>query len=444
MCDYNNISVKILSMEYMKVKVKISTLGCKVNQQESEELYARFRALGFETAGRGEAADVYVINSCTVTAAADSKTRQKIRQARAENPMALVCVVGCWVTAGGGDMPEVDVTIGSADKERTADILVEELQKRIGSDGRQSATALPKGDGSYGRTRAFLKVQDGCDRFCAYCVVPYARGAVRSKPSSEVLAEAEELIESGYKEIVLTGINLALFGQGEGFRIQDVGDVALGTLVEKICGLPGEFCVRLGSLEPTVVDAETAVRIAGVKGVCPQLHLSLQGGAARTLEKMGRKYTPEDYAGILEALRGLDPLFGITTDVIVGFPGETDADFEESLDFVQRMDFARVHVFKYSKRPGTKAAEMKGQVPEEVKNKRSKRMIEAGEESAARFLVRNEGAKRQTLIFGPDKSGKYIRGLTDNGIDVRLPASSRCVTNTFFDLILEEENGWGV
>ena len=387
----------------------------------------RFSAAGFLTAEGEEEADVCIINSCTVTSVADAKTRQKIRQARAQNPEALVCVIGCFPEVSRGEalgMPEVDIAIGSADKENTVEVVLREMRYR-GSGGFVD-THLPlrgvvkkeKKGGLQpavylGRTRAYIKVQDGCDRFCAYCVIPFARGAVWSKAAGDVLAEAAGLIEAGYRDVVLTGINLALYRDG---------DVDLYELVKRVCGLgcgsgrqndaswlakrecaeaaptdggyrgknvsvaindegglrrpeSGGVRVRLGSLEPTVIDAGYAARIAGIKGVFPELHLSLQSGSARTLEAMGRCYTPEDYAGIVSALRRVNPMFSVTTDVIVGFPGETEADFEESLEFVKSMGFARVHVFRYSKRPKTRAAELNGQVSEAEKKERCKRMI---------------------------------------------------------------------
>jgi len=424
----------------MRMTYKIATLGCKVNQQESEGLAALFQASGFAPARRGEEASVCVINSCTVTSVADSKTRQKIRQARSANPGALVCVVGCMPEVSREAllaMPEVDLVVGSADKERVAGLAMEAL---TGSGGTRRDPALPLPIGAAGmnagRTRALIKAEDGCDRFCAYCVIPYARGAVRSKPAGEVIREAKALLEAGYRELVLTGVNLALYGKERTRASADAG--GLYGLVKALCSLDAanEYRVRLGSLEPTAIDAREAERIAGVKGVCPQLHLSLQSGAAGTLEAMGRPYTPEGYEKIVHALRGIDPLFSVTTDVIVGFPGETDADFEESLEFVKRMGFARVHVFKYSKRPGTRAAEMPGQIKDGVKAKRSALMSAAAEAGAARFLALNAGKKRRTLIFGPDKSGVFIRGLTDNGLDVRLPIDTAgSITNEFVDIV---------
>ena len=442
---------------------RIFTLGCKVNQQESETIALDFEKHGFSAVKKGESADIFVINSCTVTSIADSKTRQRIRQSRKANPKALVCVVGCLPEVARDvieAMPEVDLVIGSLDKERTAEIIAARLlsdktiwdvpcvllEALINSENAAASTEssldllgsmlnksprisrlLAAQSGlRAARTRAFIKAEDGCDRFCAYCIVPYARGPVRSRAIEDVVSEAKGLLETGYKELVLTGVNLAMHDDLYG-------------LARRICAIDtgGEYRVRLGSLEPNVIGADDAMRIAGIDGICPQFHLSLQSGAERTLKEMGRGYSPGDYAGIVNGLRGIDPLFSVTTDVIVGFPGESDDDFAESLDFVRNTGFARVHVFKYSKRPGTRAAEMSGQVPETVKNERSRKMIEVAEAGAAQFLKKNNGISRRTLIFGPDKNGRSMRGLTDNGIDVLLPCSAGVYNeNTMVDIKL--------
>ncbi|MDR3363524.1 MAG: radical SAM protein [Clostridiales Family XIII bacterium] len=456
----------------MRRTFTIMTLGCKVNQQESETLAVCFNRLGFEAAARGAAADVCVINSCAVTASADSKTRQRIRRARADNPDALICVIGCLPEMAqdlAAAMPEVDLAVGSLEKGRTAEFALAAIEARAGETKPSGCAESPSLRGAQrrgnprmpglqdvfmdcfaslamteafphslptslppsgvARTRAFLKAEDGCDRFCAYCVIPYARGPVRSRPMDDILREAEALLAAGYKELVVTGINLALYGQDiaapapsaiSGRFAQD----GLYELARRLCALAAgdEYRVRLGSLEPTVADARGAARLAALPGICPHFHLSLQSGAARTLEAMGRRYTPGAYEDIVRALRGIDPLFGLTTDVIVGFPGETDEDFAESLDFVKKIGFMRVHVFKYSKRPGTRAAGMGGQVSEDVKNARSRAMIEAAEAGAAHFLAENARQARRTLVYGPDKNRRFVRGLTDNGINLRLPA----------------------
>jgi threonylcarbamoyladenosine tRNA methylthiotransferase MtaB len=300
------------------------------------------------------------------------------------------------------------------------------------ADTRQERTASA-------RTRAFLKLEDGCDQSCAYCIIPTARGPVRSKSPEDILAEASALLKAGYREIVLTGINLARYGADFAAADQDAGTLPLYRLLKQLTGQDTafEYRIRLGSLEPTVINAAEARQIAALPRICPHFHLSLQSGSDRTLERMGRHYSTTNYRNILLALRGIDPHFAITTDVIVGFPGETDEDFRESLAFLANAGFAKVHVFPYSARSGTRAANMPDQVPDSIKKIRTAAMIEAGNKAAALFLTHCSGETRRTLSFGPDKNGR-IRGLTDNGIDVRIPATSKKTPaeNEFFDLSL--------
>ncbi|MDR3305657.1 MAG: tRNA (N(6)-L-threonylcarbamoyladenosine(37)-C(2))-methylthiotransferase MtaB [Clostridiales Family XIII bacterium] len=447
-----------------KLRVGIYTLGCKVNQQESEMISRQFALLGFELAAPGERADAYIINSCTVTAAADSKSRQRIRQAKALNPDALVAVIGCYPQAAREEvarMEEVDLVLGSADKEGVAD-QVGKLLRRARNDKRdcaqneggelvsaESGGANEAGGSPRERTRAWLKACDGCDRFCSYCVIPSARGAVRSAAPAQIAREARGLIAAGYKEIVVTGINLALYGTdlkgARALSAAGAGKPADGifALLSRLCSLDGEYRIRLGSLEPTVIDASAAARIAGLSRVCPHFHLSLQSGSDRVLQKMKRRYTAEGYAEILAALRGLDPHFAVTTDVIAGFPGETDEDFSDSLSFVRAAGFAKVHVFRYSKRKGTAAADMPGHLPNAVKAERAAALAKAAEEGAAAFREGCNGTLRRTLLFGPDKGGRFVRGITDNGIDVRVPAGAfenpAAAENTFCDLELTRE-----
>ncbi|GHU61153.1 tRNA (N(6)-L-threonylcarbamoyladenosine(37)-C(2))- methylthiotransferase MtaB [Clostridia bacterium] len=422
--------------------VSIATLGCKVNHQESEKLADDFNGLGFTIVEQNEPADICIINSCTVTSMADAKTRQRIRQARSKNPDAFVCVIGCMPEVSHdavSAMEEVNLILGSAEKERTAALIVRQLamtRKELSPTTTATAAAPRYG----GRTRAFLKAEDGCDRYCAYCIIPYARGPVRSKPADEIVSEATGLLSSGYREIILTGINLARYGAD--FIAQAESDsLPLYKLLKQLTDLDRarEYRIRLGSLEPTVISAGEAHAIAALPRICPQFHLSLQSGSDRTLKAMERRYTAEDYLDIISALREIDPNFAVTTDVIVGFPGETDEDFSESLAFVERAGFAKVHIFPYSAREGTRAANLPGQIPESIKKARAAAMQEAGNRSAKSYLDGHIGQSRRTLALGPDKTGA-LRGLTDNGIDVRIPQKAYDFPhNEFFDLILTPE-----
>ncbi|MDR3305199.1 MAG: tRNA (N(6)-L-threonylcarbamoyladenosine(37)-C(2))-methylthiotransferase MtaB [Clostridiales Family XIII bacterium] len=434
-------------MERMnRAQIAIYTLGCKVNQQESASLARELGRMGFALVPPGSPADAYVINSCTVTRAADSRTRQRIRQARAHAPGAIIAVIGCYPQVAAEElarMDEVDLVVTSEEKERTAEILAAALTKRgRGADLVRSGEAIPGALG--GRTRAYVKIEDGCDRNCAYCVIPLARGRVRSRLPEEVIRDVELLLENGYKELVVTGINMALYGRDLGMKD------GLYSLLERLCAIGGradesgfrEYRLRLGSLEPTVIDAEAVSRIACLPRICPQFHLSLQSGCGRILRAMGRPYAPQDYHAILRALRGTDPRFAVTTDVIVGFPGETEEDFEESHAFVEQAEFARVHVFRYSRRPGTAAASMPDQVPAASAAERCRRMTATAKRSMSGYLEGCIGQVRRTLLFGPDKSGRGILGVTDTGIDVcvplaMLPMPGAGAANAFVDLMLE-------
>jgi len=422
----------------MKRRIAFYTLGCKVNQYETQKLEARFRALGYEVVGEAAAADVYVVNSCTVTGMADRKSRNFLRRAKRNNPDALLALIGCYAQTDGArlaaQMPEIDLLLGTAEKDslpaRVTALLdggapgAAPASEARGAGAEAAAGAaenestVDAGDGlpAGGRTRAYLKIEDGCDRFCAYCVIPYARGPVRSRPEAEILAEAQDLLAAGYKELILTGINTALYGQDAG-GAQTGG---LADLVRKIAALDGDFRIRLGSVEPTVIDAAHAAELAAAPKLCPHFHLSLQSGSDRILAAMGRRYRMAEYQKIVAALRRIDPDFGISTDIIVGFPGETEADFAESLRAVEETDFAYIHVFKYSKRPGTRAAAMPDQVPEQVKSERSRRLLLAGEKAAAAFRARCAGKPRQALILRPLPAGR-CEAITDNGLSITLP-----------------------
>jgi threonylcarbamoyladenosine tRNA methylthiotransferase MtaB len=423
--------------------VSIVTLGCKVNHQESEKLADDFSALGYSVVAAQEPADVCIINSCTVTSVADAKTRQRIRQARAKNPAAFVCVIGCMPEvsrAAVSAMEEVDLILGSIEKAQTAALVTAALHNKNILIRPVISDAKPP---SSGRTRAYIKAEDGCDQYCAYCIIPAARGSVRSKSPEEIFTEARALLEAGYREIVLTGINLARYGADVTRPVNPLNDpgaqaLPLYDLLKRLTALDAEYeyRIRLGSLEPTVIGAAEAHKIAALPRICPHLHLSLQSGSDRTLARMGRHYTTQDYREILFALRETDPHFAITTDVIVGFPGETDADFAESLHFVEHAGFAKVHVFPYSARNGTRAAELPEQIPETVKKARAAAMLEVADLSARAFLSGCNGVTRRTLSFGQDKNGR-LRGLTDNGIDVRIP--DKVNENEFFDLVLTPE-----
>ncbi|MBQ9060085.1 MAG: MiaB/RimO family radical SAM methylthiotransferase [Firmicutes bacterium] len=439
------------------MKIAFHTLGCKVNQYESEAMAKIFRQKGHEIVGEREFADVYVINTCTVTAVADKKSRQYIRRMKKVNPDSIVAVTGCYaqidpeaVTGIQG----VDIVTGTNEKATLADY-VEQLAARKAEDAKAGAAAAAepcKGDpwtvirdwedlDSYEntgivtsaetRTRAYIKIQEGCNRFCSYCVIPYARGNIRSRDLEEIVEEASQLIEAGYKEIVLTGINTALYGYDEpaaGEGGQEAGAPAAGALetgepygVERVIAaldaLPGNFRIRLSSLEPAVVNADYVRRLLKYDRLCHHLHLSAQSGSDRVLKAMNRPYDRSQYLQIVDAVRSFDPWYGISTDIIVGFPGENERDFEDSVSLVDICDFCKVHAFKYSRRPKTKAASMKEQVSPQVKNRRSDRLQEEGDKAAASFCMKNLGRQETVLVeeYLPELgmvtgyTGNYIR-----------------------------------
>lgn len=443
---YNTLERK--NMISNKPKICIQTLGCKVNQQESQLLAEFFTSKGLEVVSGNKIADAYVINTCTVTSMADSKSRQKIRQAKKINPNAFVVAIGCYPQVSHDELikiDDIDMLIGSEEKDSAGEIILNELVKKgiahvlsanpdiddeIDNSLENNAHKIAE------RTRAFIKIEDGCDRFCTYCIIPYARGKVRSRDNDSIIDEVKSLVKNGYKEIVITGINIALYGK-------DLKDGSnLYGLLKAVCAIDGEFRVRLGSLEPNVVDIEMAKRIASLPKLCPHWHLSLQSGSDKILNLMKRSYTSDDYLSMVNALRDIDPSFAITTDIIVGFPKETAADFEDSIKMVQEISFAKVHVFKYSRRKGTIACEIEGQIDEQIKTQRSKMLIGEATLSSEKFANRCEGQEREVLIIGKNKAQSHFRGITDNGIEVLVPVSEYqgAKENTFVSIMLSSKN----
>lgn len=420
------------------------TLGCKVNQYETESIRERFRGAGFDVDdSEGKPCDVYVINTCTVTNIADRKSRQIIRRAHKLNPDAVIAVTGCYAQMDSGkvsDIEGVDIVTGTDSKRNILELVQEFLAKK--KEGTASKVSMIKPYSELtgyedlgviehmdGRTRAFIKVQEGCDRFCSYCVIPMARGHVRSRDMDEIVDEAKGLISSGYKEIVLTGINTALYGK-------DIGLSGIEPLIAEINKIEGDFRIRLSSLEPTVVDAEYAAGLLKYDKLCHHLHLSAQSGSGRVLEMMNRNYGPDDYLRIVERLRAEDPCYGISCDIIVGFPGETEEDFDESVELVRKARFCKTHIFKYSKRNGTKAAGMSCQIPDDIKQKRSEELKAVSDAVEAGFIGSCLGEKRRVLVE-QEESG-YLTGYTDNYIKVYLDKDSGAKPGEFVLAELEE------
>ena len=403
------------------MKAKIITLGCKVNQYESEAMLEALLAGGFQEAASGEEADVVVVNSCTVTATSDQKVRQTLRRARKENPGAVTVLTGCMPQAfpeEAAALLEADVVLGNA---RRADLLPRVMEYLSSKQRIVDIAPHEKGEKFermavstfHGRTRAFLKIEDGCDRFCSYCIIPYARGRVRSKPLEDIQEEVRRLGEQGFQEVVLTGINLPAYGRELGLHLCDA--------VEAACQAPGISRVRLGSLEPEQLTPDVIARMAKEEKLCPQFHLSLQSGCDATLRRMNRHYTTAEYRQIVGNLRAAFPGCAITTDIMVGFAGETQEEFEQSLQFAREIAFAKVHVFAYSRRPGTRAYDAPGQVPNKDKEERSRQMIQVTKTTQQAFLQAQVG-KVEEVLFEQQREQGVWEGYTRNYTHVLAPS----------------------
>ena len=402
------------------MRVAFYTLGCKVNQYETQALEQLFAGRGHTLVPFEGEADVYIINSCTVTAVSDKKSRQVVRQARKRARSAVVALCGCYPQTHPGDVAglPVDIVAGTGDRVKFVELVeqawAERREKITALDDamkRRTFEPLPAG-GLEGRTRAMLKVEDGCVNFCTYCIIPYARGPVRSLPLADAAAQAARLAEEGYRELVLTGIEISSWGR-------DLKDgTSLIDLVEAVCAAAPECRVRLGSLEPRTVTEEFCRRAAKLDNLCPHFHLSMQSGCDATLRRMNRKY---DTARFFESVCLLREHFqspAITTDMIVGFPGETEAEFVQSLDFIRRCAFAAMHIFPYSKRPGTPAAAMPDQVLNAVKEERARLAAEIAAGMENDYLSQFPG-QREEILFEEEREGLW-RGHTTRYCEVRV------------------------
>ena len=380
-------------------KAALHNLGCKVNAYETEAMQEMLEQNGYEIVPFAEGADVYVINTCTVTNMADRKSRQMLHRARKMNPNAVVVAAGCYVQAQGAKADDcIDIIIGNNKKKDLIAILDEHFAKIEEKEPQVELTDIAhtheyeemRVSRQAEHTRANVKVQDGCNQFCSYCIIPYARGRVRSRKMEDVLAEVHTLASNGYQEIVLTGIHLSSYGIDTGENLLE--------LIRAVHQVEGILRIRLGSLEPRIITREFAEGIAALPKMCPHFHLSLQSGCNTTLKRMNRRYTAEEYYEKCELLREVFDHPALTTDVIVGFPGETEEEFRESKAFLEKVNFYETHIFKYSRRQGTKAAEMKDQVPEPVKTERSNQLIALGKVNKKAFEDRLIGQTVEVLM----------------------------------------------
>lgn len=429
------------------MKVAFHTLGCKVNQYETEALALKFRERGYEIVGETDFADIYIINTCTVTGLADRKSRQYIRKMKKLNPESVVAVTGCYAQISPDEVQAVEgvnIVSGTNEKGKLIDYIenffVERLPQMHVLPYEELKTYEETGlvTATEARTRAYIKIQEGCNRFCSYCVIPYARGSVRSRAVADVLAEAKGLLEQGFKELVLTGINAALYGTEPGFEKAPDGMYGIEWIIKELNDLPGDFRIRLSSLEPAVVNAEYVKRLMQYEKLCPHLHLSAQSGSDEILKAMNRPYDRNNYLEIVSVLKEFDPEYGISTDLIVGFPGETEEHFQDSVKLVEEVGFCKVHAFKYSQRPMTKAATMKNQIAPPVKKVRSQVLMEAGEMASQRFYEANRGKVRTVLIEEYIENMDCMTGYTDNYIRVYIKGNQPELVNTFCPVELGE------
>ena len=381
-------------------KAALHNLGCKVNAYETEAMQQLLEEAGYEIVPFQEKADVYVINTCSVTNIADRKSRQMLHRAKKMNPDAVVVAAGCYVQAAGEELKKdasIDVIIGNNRKKDLVPLLDEYFAGKhveedslidIGKTREYEALHINK---IADHTRAFIKIQDGCNQFCSYCIIPYTRGRVRSRKPEEIMEEIKGLVDKGYREVVLTGIHLSSYGL-------DLDGITLLDLMVKIDKIQGLERLRLGSLEPRIVTEEFTRTLAGLRTICPHFHLSLQSGCDATLKRMNRRYTTEEYEKGCQILRKYFDRPAITTDVIVGFPQETEEEFAQTVEFLKRIHFYEMHVFKYSRRAGTRAADMPGQLTENQKGQRSDVLLKLDQEMSLEYRKSFLGEEKEVLM----------------------------------------------
>lgn len=404
------------------MKIAFYTLGCKTNQYETQAMERLLCEQGHEICSFEDDCDCYIVNTCSVTAVADKKNRAIIRRCRREHPQAILGVCGCYSQHAAQAVREleVDVVGGSGGRQQFLEDLLAAVQSRTYQEHldnalrRREFEVLPAG-GLQERTRAMLKVQDGCTNFCTYCIIPYTRGPIRSAPLETAVAQAKQLEQAGYREIVVTGIEIAGWGK-------DLpGKPPVWLLIAEICKAVPHLRIRLGSLEPRIVTEEFVAALSGFQNLCPQFHLSMQSGCDTVLARMKRKYTTEEYMESLERLRNAFPGCAITTDMIVGFPGETEEEFEKSLSFIRQCRFADMHIFPYSRRPGTPAAEMPGQLPNAVKEERSRRAIAVAQDMSRCYHQELLGTTQAVLVEGME--GEHSVGHAMNYVKIYIPGA---------------------
>ena len=437
----------------------LHNLGCKVNSYETEAMQQLLEEAGYEIVPFHEKADVYIINTCSVTNIADRKSRQMLHRAKKQNPDAVVVAAGCYVQAAAEELKAdlaVDVIIGNNKKQDLVPILEEYFKDKsdrshvieISETHEYERLSIHK---IADHTRAFLKIQDGCNQFCSYCIIPYTRGRVRSRRPDEVVAEVRELAAAGYQEVVLTGIHLSSYGVD--FKEEEKKENLL-SLIKQVHEVEGIRRIRLGSLEPRIITEEFAQALASMPKFCPHFHLSLQSGCDKTLKRMNRHYTTEEYAAGCEILRRYFDNPAITTDVIVGFPGETEEEFEETKAFLERIGFYEMHIFKYSRRAGTRADRMPEQVPEQVKSVRSEVLLKLEKQMSKAYRESFSGKKKTVLLEEKTEIGgraymightmEYVKAVVPYADDLKNKMAEGVLKEALNDEVLLLDESWKV
>ncbi len=427
-------------------RIAFTTLGCKVNLYDSEAMAELFAEKGYEIVDFDDVADIYVINTCTVTNFGDKKSRQMIRRARRQNKNSIIVATGCYAQVAPQTVAEIEginIVIGTKDRGKVVEI----VENYRAEKGVLNAVTDIRGEKEFerlrvsnlkDRTRAYIKIQEGCNRYCTYCIIPYARGPVRSRKPEDVIDEVKTLAKNGFKEVVLTGIHVASYGL-------DLENINLADIIEQVHSVDGIERIRFSSMEPKACDDEFVARMAKLPKVCEHYHLSLQSGSDTTLKKMNRRYTAEEYAAACERLRKAFPDVAITTDIIVGFPTETDENFNESYEFAEKMRLSKIHVFPYSPKAGTPAAKIRPQIAPDVKNERSHKMLELSTRLNKEFISRYIGSTMEVLFERLE--GDYYEGHTRNYIKV-LCKSDSDLTNKLVNVkltgIAGEETMYGM
>ena len=419
------------------MKVAFLTLGCKVNQYETNGMIQQFKEHGYDVVEFDDKADIYVINTCTVTNMSDRKSRQFLRQAKKNNQDSVVVAVGCYVQVSKDEIekiPEIDLCLGTNDKTQ----IVEFVEKYINEKTKKEELDNILYDADFEdfgivtyteKTRAVIKVQDGCDRFCSYCIIPFARGKVRSRKPESIIEEITKIAENGIKEVVITGIHVASYGRD--FK----NDYRLIDLLEEVNGISGIERIRLGSIEPLLITEEFMERLIKLKKVCHHFHLSLQSGCTETLKRMNRRYTAEEFEEIVNRLRKYYDDVILTTDIIVGFPNESENEFNTTYEYLKKINFYKMHVFKYSPRKGTKAAEMSGQIPGDVKEERSKALLALSDNNEIAYLDSYIGKEVEVLFEECEEEGIY-KGHTANYIMVKVK-SDKDLSNKLLKVVIK-------